>query len=918
MSFTPPPSLPPISTLSSVLDSSANGSMMIAPELMGEEGLPPSIKRKATDDDNGDASPTGADGDNGNNNNINNGNNSSKGYQSSSARDEPASGSGGWGNGENYPSGDDRHSHPWDEAYRDEHRSQSQGPAAQPGQPQPQSSEYPMEGSKDENDDNGDKPKPKKRARVSKPRQSKASNGGPKDDGIPEEGVFDYADPSGDFKLGPVFVHPPKGAAQACVRCHKIKRKCDNARPRCAGCSKADVACVFELSPATESYVTGLKSDNIALTSQIASAAERIQQLESAISNMERGLPPNEADLYPNQPDRVLEGDDGSLQADFSALSKSVLSVRSNELANPVLSPVPIDSLAAASRRPGSSSGQTPFSAPLTQGEQQNPAPLPPYDLAMQAVETFFICNAISYPFLDRNEFLRDMDEIYGRESSNDRRGSIHNGSKNEEAELWAGKEFLFFMVIAIGTTNRERMGEVEKGSSMVFRRRAMYGLHAAVSREDILAVQSLILIGIYAMFDPSGTSLWHVVGFAARIAVALNLHRRVDDPSASAAVVEHRKRVFYSLYNLDRLVSVTLSKPLAIADNDIDVELPTPLPSDEPFRGRPRIEFTQHIIKLRRLSGIILSTVYSVSGEQNTLPEAERANIIRDLHSRLDTWLAECPMPPDAEQEKRGMITNHSWFLLNYHQGLCLLYRPSPLYPNMTADRLSALYEASTKSVDLYIDLWHDHKVSYNLINVSMQFLACISLLYCLCEYDNREREFVSDEEWRNIVTERVRQCHELLEAFSRALPETAKYREVFSKLSGLLMARHNPLATTNTDAVAVPALSNAESAVPSALEAVGFAKTPDTNTGAGGSGEINQRQTNEGEAAWNAMTQLWFNSGDFTFDERALAAHVLAQGQALNEKQEQSNGEVNGSGAGDIVTGRSESSQGLWNQLG
>ncbi|WVQ97446.1 hypothetical protein IAU59_004559 [Kwoniella sp. CBS 9459] len=917
MSFTPPPSLPPISTLSSVLDSSANGSMMIAPELMGEEGLPPSIKRKATDEANDDGPSTGTAVTGGDSIKNDNNNNNSKGYQSSSARDEPASGAadgaGGWSNGDNYPSGAERHAHPWEGEYRDEHRSQSQGQASQHEHGQPQ------EGSNDDNnnnEDNADKPKPKKRARVSKPRQSKDRNGGPKDDGIPEEGVFDYADPSGDYKLGPVFVHPPKGAAQACVRCHKIKRKCDNARPRCAGCSKADVACVFELSPATESYVTGLKSDNIALTSQIASAAERIQQLESVIHNMERGLPPNEADLYPNQTDRALEGDDSSLQADFAAISKSVLSVRSNELANPVLSPVPSNSLAAASRRPGSSTAQTAFAAPLTPGEQQNPAPLPPYDLAMQAVETFFICNAISYPFLDRDEFLRDMDEIYRRESNNGRRGSAYNGGNDEEAEIWAGKEFLFFMVIAIGTTNRERMGEVEKGSSMVFRRRAMYGLPAAVSKEDILAVQSLILLGIYAMFDPAGTSLWHVVGFAARIAIALNLHRRVDDPSAPAGVVEHRKRVFYSLYNLDRLVSVTLSKPLAIADNDVDIDLPSPLPSDEPFRGRPRIEFTQHIIKLRRLSGIILSTVYSVSGEQNTLPDTERADIIQALHARLETWLAECPAASEAEEEKPGMITNHSWFLLNYYQGLCLLYRPSPLYPNMTPDRLSALYEASTKSVDLYIDLWHDHKVSYNLINVSMQFLACISLLYCLCEYDNRGPEFVSAQDWRRIVTDRVSQCHDLLEAFSRALPETAKYREVFSKLSGLLLARHGPTASenANTDANALSALDTAVSAVPSALEAVGFAKTTDieTNTDSTGDASTNadgQQQQKGDEAAWNAMTQLWHNSGDFAFDERALTAYVLAQGQA-GQGIEVGSGAANGTGTAGAGS--------LWNQLG
>jgi hypothetical protein len=62
---------------------------------------------------------------------------------------------------------------------------------------------------------------------------------------------LEYEHPSKDIRLGAVFVHPPAESSQACVRCHRIKRKCEGGKPRCQGCSKADVACVFELSGAT-------------------------------------------------------------------------------------------------------------------------------------------------------------------------------------------------------------------------------------------------------------------------------------------------------------------------------------------------------------------------------------------------------------------------------------------------------------------------------------------------------------------------------------------------------------------------------------------------------------------------------------------------------------------------------------------
>ena len=97
-------------------------------------------------------------------------------------------------------------------------------------------------------------------------------------------------------------------------------------------------------------------------------------------------------------------------------------------------------------------------------------------------METFFLCNAISYPFLDKSEFLRDMDEAYRNASG---RRSL---SGVEEERVRQGKDFVLFMVIAIGTTNRERMGDVERGASRVFRDRAMGGLSAAIGNEDIVS----------------------------------------------------------------------------------------------------------------------------------------------------------------------------------------------------------------------------------------------------------------------------------------------------------------------------------------------------------------------------------------------------------------------------------------------
>ncbi|ORX35941.1 fungal-specific transcription factor domain-domain-containing protein [Kockovaella imperatae] len=799
--------------------------MQIAPELMGQDGLPPPSSSSAT-------APPASSTEQSNNNKRRStefedatgqqaAGSYGGGFQSSAARDE--------GNREwlTYEQAANRNMHPWEDGYRDENlvaalqETEEQEPAEESS-------------------------KPRKRPRASKPRMSKSKEN--TINGLEVGFEYDYEDPSSDYKAGVVFRHPKPGAApQACERCHKIKRKCDNARPRCAGCSKADEPCVFDLSPATSGYIHQLKSENIILTSQISSAHDRINHLEAVVSALEKGLPP------PQMPASDLD----PTQTDFAALARTVLSVRSatNNLASAYET---LDSRTGGNNL-GASSG-----APSSPTEA---AVLPPYDIARAAAEAFFIANAISYPFINKDEFLSDMTDLYAREGK--------SWNRHSDSDMLRGKEFTFFMVIAIGTTNRERVGEAVRGASKEFRQRAMRGLPYAVAREDMLCVQSLLLLGIYSMFDPSDMSLWHIVGFATRVAIALNLHRKNEDVNVSSEVAEIRRRVFYSLYNVERLVATTLSRPLVISDDDIDIELPSPLPNDPPYRGVAQMLFTQHIIKLRRLSGAICATVYSVSGSQNSLPEAQRNEIITNFHRQMDTWLAESPVPPSEETEKPGMINNQSWFLLNYHHNLCLLYRPSPLYPNMTTERLSALHDASSRCVALWMELFHEQKISYSIINVSAQFLDCISLLYCMCEYDNRSPNLHSDENWSREVSTRLGQCHALLEAFGRALPETAKYKEIFTKLSEMLLHRHGPLPDTSS---ILPA-PNQDGSAPVSSSAQGSSSTGfdlqnvELLSPVYPSQDPRQNSaTSEEQAAWNAMTQLWHNAGDFNFDESIL----------------------------------------------
>lgn len=65
--------------------------------------------------------------------------------------------------------------------------------------------------------------------------------------------------------------------------------------------------------------------------------------------------------------------------------------------------------------------------------------------------------------------------------------------------------------------------------------------------------------------------------GIALRIGIGLGLHRSQAGSSTMSPVQrEVRRRVWWTLYLFDRMISSKLGYPLAIRDDDIDVEYPS------------------------------------------------------------------------------------------------------------------------------------------------------------------------------------------------------------------------------------------------------------------------------------------------------------------------------------------------------
>jgi proline utilization trans-activator len=110
-------------------------------------------------------------------------------------------------------------------------------------------------------------------------------------------------------------------------------------------------------------------------------------------------------------------------------------------------------------------------------------------------------------------------------------------------------------------------------------------------------------------------------------MALGLGLHRSLPTDTKLCPVYrEHRKRVWWTLYTLDRLCSSNLGYPLLISDAVIDVELPT----NEGLVPAELEEFTDpsHLVanvKLAKITGQI---------REGAFPLQPIARITNELHS--------------------------------------------------------------------------------------------------------------------------------------------------------------------------------------------------------------------------------------------------------------------------------------------
>lgn len=312
----------------------------------------------------------------------------------------------------------------------------------------------------------------------------------------------------------------------------------------------------------------------------------------------------------------------------------------------------------------------------------------PPQYIADLLVNLYFDQLHYTLPVLHKPHFLARYKSL--------------NSSKSPEHP---DKRFLsvFFAVCACAASLLPSDGKSARFPGLDYYEKSLLLHYASHGEASLEGVQCLALLAMCSAGWNTLTQSWNYAGRAVRAAQDLGIHLSSlmsgpDEDLDPAAMVRQQisRRIWWSVYTLDRVTSICLGRPMAAQDADCHCELPLDLSDDDLDRYSPKAQPSPEsrpastpmtgflaFARLCRIGGKIQQLYSPLRIREVAKPAKakQRLRIIASLDKSLNEWLISLPddIRFSANQLDRGpnltmcviMFIAHAGSLLNLYRSL-------------------------------------------------------------------------------------------------------------------------------------------------------------------------------------------------------------------------------------------------------
>ncbi|KAB5518176.1 fungal-specific transcription factor [Coniochaeta sp. 2T2.1] len=204
----------------------------------------------------------------------------------------------------------------------------------------------------------------------------------------------------------------------------------------------------------------------------------------------------------------------------------------------------------------------------------------------------------------------------------------------------------------------------------------------------SILCVETLALMGYFFQNMNRRDAAFLYIGMAMRMAISLGLHQEVSSRGQETELDdvsrEHRRRVWWSIYSLDRILSIKSGNPVTIQDEDIGVHLPSKLPGEAEYC--PAVVL-RHYTVVSRILGEVTKLIY-----RRITPKSGRRLMasVQKIILSLSDWNRDLPDELRFDPAKLSISRESVSTFSHYYQ--CINMTARPLLFHVVQKRLGGI----------------------------------------------------------------------------------------------------------------------------------------------------------------------------------------------------------------------------------
>ncbi|KAH7191610.1 Zn(II)2Cys6 transcription factor [Fusarium oxysporum] len=244
----------------------------------------------------------------------------------------------------------------------------------------------------------------------------------------------------------------------------------------------------------------------------------------------------------------------------------------------------------------------------------------------------------------------------------------LHHKNELNQPGLWY-VHYLF--ILAFGKAFVVQASKERKPAGAEFFSLAMKLLPALyyVVGDYIELVQIICCAALYLHCTDFRGAAYRMVGQALRVALEDGMHTEMHSQDINNVYAQRCRRVWWTVYILDRQMSSLMGVPIAISDESIHAALPT-------FPGEPQRSEAMGIhIKLSRVLGHILNSVYGEEGRSGKQFLRTTRDALRRIADVTDQLNASFEIPQNGSTQ--GISRLSASLHLLHHQCIILTTRP-------------------------------------------------------------------------------------------------------------------------------------------------------------------------------------------------------------------------------------------------